>query len=100
MNDIFFEGGKFFYYTKLQNNQVNVIFQVLHEFMWILFVILWLITRLYMFPLNVITFIVQQSLIHDANRPSFALLIGLSWITNAMNVYWFTVIINFNHFQH
>ena len=99
INDIFFEGGKFLYYTKLQNNQVNVIFKVLHELMWVLFVILWLITRLYIFPLNVIAFILQKSLIHQVNRPSFALLIGLSWITNAMNVYWFTVIINLNNFK-
>ena len=80
---------------------MNVIFKVLHELMWVLFVILWLITRLYIFPLNVIAFILQQSLIqiHQVNRPSFALLIGLSWITNAMNVYWFTVIINLNNFK-
>ena len=93
INDIFFEGGRFLYLTKLQNNQINVIFKFTYKLMWFLCVTSWFITRLYIFPLNVLAFAMQQSLIHNVNRPSFALLMGLSWITNTMNIYWFSVIL-------
>ena len=93
ISDTLYEGGKVLYYTKLQNNQVNFILKILHRLIWIIFVISWFITRLYIFPLNVLVFVIQQFQIHNINRPSFPLLVGLSWIVCIMNIYWFTVIL-------